>query len=98
MAQLVTKITRGAVFTFEYRVDLSLEEKNILKRLDAFEHRLGCAGEYVTVRDLTTGQRTEFLTISAVLDHERHVKAAAIALREMIESLRALGAERSVLL
>lgn len=38
----------------------------------------------------------EFSSITSVLDHECQIKAAAVALREMMEWLRALGAERCV--
>ena len=98
MPRLVTKISKGAAFTFEYRVELSLDERNILKRVDALEHRLVDGGEPLTVSDLAKGQTMEFSSITDVLEHERRVRAAAVVLRDIIESLRALGAERVVVI
>jgi hypothetical protein len=96
MPRLVTKITKNTVFKFEYRVDLSLDERNVLKRVEAFGHKLGDGAQGMTVSDLVNGQAMEFSTITGVLDHERQIKAAVGALRDMMESLRALGAVRSI--
>ena len=89
--KLVTKLTKGSNYRFDFRVEVTSDEMAAISRAGLESHRIYCGGWHASVRQLLDGHHFECEDMLSVQAVEVDVQQAAQQIKYLLQTVDRFG-------